>query len=178
MKKKFKTVDLFAGIGGIRIGFEQAGFTVVYANDFDKYCKKTYDANSDLVKLTVKDISKKLPMLDKSVLDDIKEFEYDFLLGGFPCQAFSIAGYREGFSDKKDRGGLFFEIAKIIKETKPKGFLLENVKNLKGHDNGKTFKIIINTLSHLGYFVKTKVLNSKDYGIPQNRESCFIIIVM
>jgi DNA (cytosine-5)-methyltransferase 1 len=176
MKKKFKTVDLFAGIGGIRTGFEQAGFLTVYANDFDKYCKKTYDANSDQVKLTVKDIAKKRSMLDKSVLDDIKEIEYDFLLGGFPCQAFSIAGYREGFTDKKNRGELFFEIAKIIKETKPKGFLLENVKNLRGHDNGKTFKIIIDTLEHLGYFVKAQVLNSKDYGnVPQNRERIFIV---
>ncbi|MBU1085834.1 MAG: DNA cytosine methyltransferase [Candidatus Beckwithbacteria bacterium] len=176
MKKRLKTVDLFAGIGGIRLGFEEAGFEVVYANDFDKYCKKTYDANSGSVKLTVKDISKKLPMFESSVLSDIKELEYDFLLGGFPCQAFSIAGYREGFNDKKDRGGLFFEIAKIIKETKPKGFLLENVKNLKGHDNGKTFEIIIDTLKHLGYFVKTKVLNSKEYGnVPQNRERIFIV---
>lgn len=176
MKKKFKTVDLFAGIGGIRLGFKKAGFTIVYANDFDKYCKKTYDANSKSVKLTVKDISKKLPMFESSVLSDIKKIEYDFLLGGFPCQAFSIAGYREGFNDKKGRGGLFFEIAKIIRKTKPKGFLLENVKNLKGHDNGKTFKIIIDTLKHLGYSVKTKVLNSKDYGnVPQNRERIFIV---
>src|SRR3989338_9940913 len=107
-------------------------------------------------------------------IDDLPEF--DFLLGGFPCQAFSIAGYRQGFNDEKGRGNLFFDIARILEAKKPHGFLLENVKNLKSHDGGKTFKIILETLENLGYYVKTKVLNSMEYGnIPQNRERIYIV---
>ena len=102
--------------------------------------------------------------------------EFDFLLAGFPCQAFSIAGYRQGFRDEKGRGNLFFDIARIIDARKPKGFLLENVKNLISHDNGKTFKIIIQTLENLGYYVKYKILNSMNYGnVPQNRERIYIV---
>ena len=164
--KQYRTLDLFAGIGGTRIGFEKAGFRTVFANDADKQCKKTYDANFKESKLITEDIK-------KIGINDLPEF--DFLLAGFPCQAFSIAGYREGFNDKKDRGNLFFDIVKILKARKPKGFLLENVKNLKGHDNGKTFKIITKTLESLGYFLKTKILNSMHYGnVPQNRERIYI----
>jgi DNA (cytosine-5)-methyltransferase 1 len=166
-KHGFRTIDLFAGIGGIRIGFENAGFKTVFANDFEPQCKETYDLNFNDSKLIVEDIR-------KIGIDDLPEF--DFLLGGFPCQAFSIAGYRQGFNDEKGRGNLFFDIARIIDARKPEGFLLENVKNLKSHDGGKTFRIIEETLKNLGYYIKPKVLNSMEYGnIPQNRERIYII---
>ncbi len=163
----FKTIDLFAGVGGIRIGFEKAGFKTVFANDFEMQCKDTYDLNFKDSKLVVEDIR-------KIGIDDLPKF--DFLLGGFPCQAFSIAGYRQGFNDEKGRGNLFFDIARILEARKPEGFLLENVKNLKSHDGGKTFKIIGEALKDLGYHVKVKVLNTMEYGnIPQNRERIYIV---
>ncbi len=166
-QKKLRTLDLFAGIGGIRLGFEKAGFDTVFANDFEKQCKATYDENFDTCKLVVEDITKIEP-------EDLPEF--DFLLAGFPCQPFSVAGYRQGFKDEKGRGNLFFYIARIIKERQPKGFLLENVKNLRGHDGGKTFEIIEQTLKDLGYHLKSKILNSMEYGnIPQNRERIYIV---
>ena len=166
-KHGFKTIDLFAGVGGIRKGFENAGFKTVFANDFDAQCKKTYDLNFKDSKLVVEDIR-------KIGIDDLPQF--DFLLGGFPCQAFSIAGYRKGFDDPKNRGNLFFDIAKILKEREPEGFMLENVKNLKSHDGGNTFKVIEETLRDLGYHIKSKVLNSMEYGnVPQNRERIYII---
>lgn len=166
MKEELRTLDLFAGVGGIRLGFERAGFKTIFANDFDKTCKDTYDLNFSEPKLTIKDIweveIKKIP-------------EFDILMGGFPCQAFSIAGYRKGFNDEK-RGNLFFRIVDILEERKPEAFLLENVKNLKGHDKGKTFKIIKEALESLGYTIKAEVLNSIEYGnIPQNRERIFIV---
>ena len=165
--KTWKTLDLFAGIGGIRIGFEKAGFTTVFANDFEKNCKLTYDSNFKESKLIVEDIT-------KIKVEDLPEF--DFLLGGFPCQAFSIAGYRKGFEDEKGRGNLFFDIARIINFRKPEGFLLENVKNLKTHDGGNTFRVIEGTLKQLGYTIKHKVLNSMEYGnVPQNRERIYIV---
>lgn len=166
-KHGFNTIDLFAGVGGIRLGFENAGFKTVFANDFEPQCKDTYDLNFKDSKLIVEDIR-------KIGIDDLPKF--DFLLGGFPCQAFSIAGYRHGFKDKKDRGNLFFDIARIIEARKPEGFLLENVKNLKSHDSGKTFEVIEKTLEDLGYFVKSKVLNTMEYGnVPQNRERIYIV---
>jgi DNA (cytosine-5)-methyltransferase 1 len=166
MKEELRTLDLFAGVGGIRLGFERAGFKTIFANDFDKTCKETYDLNFNEPKLTIKDIWEV----------EIKEIpEFDILLGGFPCQAFSIAGYRKGFNDEK-RGNLFFRIVNILEERKPEAFLLENVKNLKGHDKGKTFKIIKEALESLGYTIRTEVLNSMEYGnIPQNRERIFIV---
>jgi len=166
-EKKLKTIDLFAGVGGIRIGFEKAGFKTVFSNDFEEQCRATYDLNFKDSKLIVEDIK-------KIGIDDLPRF--DFLLAGFPCQAFSIAGYRQGFNDEKGRGNIFFDIARIIETKKPTGFLLENVKNLKSHDNGKTYKIIEDTLIKLGYHVKAKVLNSMEYGnIPQNRERIYIV---
>lgn len=163
----FKTIDLFAGVGGVRIGFEKAGFKTVFANDFEPQCKATYDLNFKDAKLVVEDIR-------KIGLDDLPSF--DFLLGGFPCQAFSIAGYRQGFDDKKGRGDLFFYIARMLEQKKPEGFLLENVKNLKSHDGGRTFKIIEQTLHDLGYHMKAKVLNSMEYGnVPQNRERIYMV---
>jgi len=164
--KDLRTIDLFAGVGGVRLGFERAGFKTVFANDFEKNCQVTYDLNFKDAKLVVEDIR-------KIGIDDLPEF--DFLLGGFPCQAFSIAGHRQGFDDEKGRGNLFFDVARIIEARKPKGFLLENVKNLKSHDGGRTFRIIEETLKKLGYHLRFKVLNSMEYGnVPQNRERIYI----
>ena len=164
---KLRTIDLFAGIGGIRLGFENAGFNTVFANDFELKCKETYDINFKDSKLIVEDIR----ILG---IDDLPDF--DFLLGGFPCQAFSIAGHRQGFDDEKGRGNLFFDIARILEARKPAGFMLENVKNLKSHDGGRTYKIIEKKLQDLGYHLKSKVLNSMEYGnIPQNRERIYIV---
>ena len=166
-KHGFRTIDLFAGVGGIRLGFEKAGFKTVFANDFESQCKDTYDLNFKDSKLVIEDIR-------KIGIDDLPKF--DFLLGGFPCQAFSIAGYRQGFNDEKGRGNLFFDIARIIGAKKPEGFLLENVKNLKSHDGGKTFKIIEEAFKNLGYHMKIKVLNTMEYGnIPQNRERIYMV---
>jgi len=169
MKKEndFCTIDLFAGVGGIRLSFERAGFKTVFANDFDKTCKETYDLNFLEPKLNIEDINK----------IDIKGLpEFDILLAGFPCQPFSVAGYMKGFKDEKGRGNLFFKIAEILEERQPAAIFLENVKNLKGHDKGKTFKVMEKTLKKLGYFTKAKVLNSMKHGnIPQNRERIFII---
>jgi len=165
--ESLKTVDLFAGVGGIRMGFEQQGFRAVFSNDFEPKCKVTYDTNFGGSKLVIKDIreirSKDLP-------------DFDFLLGGFPCQAFSIAGYRQGFEDEQGRGNLFFEIVRILKDKKPLGFMLENVKNLQTHDNSNTFKRIQKELSALGYYFKFAVLNTMTHGnLPQNRERIFIV---
>lgn len=165
--KNWRTLDLFAGVGGIRLGFEKAGFSTVFANDFDSKCADTYNQNFNTNKLIVEDIT-------KIHTKDIPDF--DILLGGFPCQAFSIAGYRKGFKDETGRGNLFFDIARILKDKQPTGFLLENVKNLKSHDGGNTFKIIEKTLINLGYHIKSKVLNSMEYGnVPQNRERIYIV---
>ncbi len=165
--KNIRTLDLFSGIGGIRLGFERAGFKTVFSNDFDKSCKITYDLNFKEPKLNTKDIWK---------LNVLEIPEFDILLAGFPCQAFSIAGYRKGFRDEKGRGNLFFRIAEILEARKPKAILLENVKNLRGHNEGKTFKIIEKTLRKLKYHIKSKVLNSMIHGnIPQNRERIFIV---
>jgi len=167
MKEELRTLDLFAGVGGIRLGFERAGFKTAFANDFDKTCKDTYDLNFNEPKLNTEDLNK----LDISQIP-----EFDILLGGFPCQPFSVAGYMQGFKDEKGRGNLFFRIAEILEKRKPTAFLLENVKNLKGHDKGKTFKIIEKTLRDLGYHIKSKILNSMTHGnIPQNRERIFIV---
>lgn len=165
--KNWRTVDLFAGVGGIRLGFEKAGFSTVFANDFEAKCADTYDHNFETAKLVVEDITK----ISTSDIPDC-----DFVLGGFPCQAFSIAGYRRGFSDEKGRGNLFFDIARILEDKQPTGFLLENVKNLKTHDGGNTFKVIERTLQELGYHIKSRVLNSMEYGnVPQNRERIYIV---
>lgn len=166
--RKLKTIDLFAGVGGIRLGFESTGmFETVWANDFEPKCKLTYDLNFKEAPLTVADIT-------KVSVDDIPDCE--FVVGGFPCQAFSVAGYRQGFKDEKGRGNLFFDVVRIIEAKKPVGFLLENVKNLKTHDKGNTFKVIEKTLTDLGYHIKTQVLNSMDYGnVPQNRERIYIV---
>lgn len=168
-----KFIDLFAGIGGIKIGFENAGFQCVFSNDFDKNAKITFDLNFSEIFETEKQM----------VLGDIQKIpaskipNFDILCGGFPCQPFSIAGYKQGFNDEKERGNLFFDIVRILKAKKPKAFLLENVKNLKTHDKENTLKVILEKLEkELGYFVKVKVLNTMEYGnLPQNRERIYIV---
>lgn len=154
---------MFAGIGGIRLGFEAVGGKCVFSSEFDENACKTYEANfnehpsGDITKIEAKDIP-----------------DFDILLGGFPCQAFSIIGKKEGF-ENETCGTLFFEIERILKEKKPQAFMLENVRNLVSHDKGKTYQIIKNHLEALGYNVYAKVLNALDYGIPQKRERIIIV---
>ena len=167
-----KFIDLFAGIGGIKIAFENAGFNCVFSNDFDNNCKITFDLNfSELF-----EIDKQMVLGDISQLSTSKIPEFDVLTGGFPCQPFSVAGYRQGFKDEKGRGNVFFDIIRILKDKKPTAFLLENVKNLKSHDRGNTIKVIYQELEKLGYKVTDKVLNAMQYGdVPQNRERIYIV---
>ena len=162
-----KCASFFAGVGGIDKGFESTGeFEVIYANEFDSYPAKTYEMNSSL-KVDCRDIH-------EVKVDEIPDF--DVMLAGFPCQAFSIAGNRKGFEDEKGRGTLFFELVRIFKAKKPQIIFLENVKNLVGHDNGNTFLVIIDELKKEGYSVKFSVLNAMEYGnIPQNRERIYIV---
>lgn len=157
--------SFFAGVGGIDLGFKNLCKTI-YANEFDKFAATTFESNFNLI-VDQRDVcnvpAEELP-------------DFDILLGGFPCQAFSVAGYRQGFNDEKGRGNLFFELARIIEVKKPRILFLENVKNLVGHDHGKTFTVILNTLHDLGYYVKYQVLNAMYYGnIPQNRERIYIV---
>lgn len=165
--KKLKCASFFAGVGGIDLGFEQAEiFETVYANEFDEYAVKTYEENFN-IKVDCRDINEV-----KS--EEIPDF--DVMLAGFPCQAFSIAGYRQGFKDEKGRGELFFQLERIFLDKKPSIIFLENVKNLVGHDNGNTFRVILECLHDAGYKVEYKVLNAMQYGdIPQNRERIYIV---
>lgn len=163
---KFTFIDLFAGIGGFRLAMQSLGGKCVYSSEWDSQAKKTYEANFGEVPFG--DITK------QSNKDYIPE-SFDVLCAGFPCQAFSIAGKRGGFEDT--RGTLFFDVAQILKKHRPKAFFLENVKGLTNHDKGKTLATILHTLREdLGYFVpEPKVLNAKDFGVPQNRERIFIV---
>ena len=164
-------IDLFAGIGGLKIGAEKAGFNSVFSNDFDKYCKITFDSNFT----NYRSKGKALVLGDIAEIDSGSLPEFDFLTGGFPCQPFSIAGYRKGFNDK-GRGDLFFEIIRILKDRKPQAFLLENVKNLATHDKGGTLELILQELKDAGYYSKFKVMNTMEYGnLPQNRERIYIV---
>ena len=165
--KKYNIAAFFSGVGGIELGFEQTNeFRVVFANEFDKYARMTYTLNYPNVHLDSRDIHA-IPA------NEIGE-NIDVIVGGFPCQAFSIAGYRKGFDD--DRGDLFFELLRMIEAQKPKAIFIENVKNMVGHDHGNTFKVIREALTENNYFIKWKVLNGKDYGnIPQNRERIYIV---
>ncbi len=159
-----KVASFCAGVGGIDQGFEQAGFKVIWANEIDEKASQTYRANFDSVLLT-EDIHK---VEAKSIPD------FDVLVAGFPCQAFSVAGYRKGFNDA--RGNIFFELERIWLEKQPEVVFLENVKNLVGHDKGNTFKVICEHLAQAGYHVKHRVLNACDYGnLPQNRERIYIV---
>ena len=161
--KSFRFIDLFAGIGGIRLGFEYAGGHCVFSSEYDEDACTTYEANfneypsGDITKIDARDIP-----------------DFDILLAGFPCQAFSIIGKKEGFANETC-GTLFFEIERILGEKRPPAFLLENVRNLTAHDGGNTFKTILQHLEELGYHVHAKVLNALDYGVPQKRERIFIV---
>lgn len=158
-----KYVSLFSGIGGFDLALNRLGHECVYANDFDKYCKITYDKNFE-------------HKLDTTPIENVPTNtipDHDILVGGFPCQSFSIAGKRRGFDDT--RGTMFFEIARILRDKRPRYFILENVKGLLSHDSGKTFQTILKVLSDLGYECQWQVLNSKNFGVPQNRERVFIV---
>lgn len=165
--KRYKTIDLFAGIGGLRLGFEQTGkFSTIFSNDIDRFACDTYNANFKNPGIDNRDIWEVL------AADELKPF--DLLLAGFPCQAFSLAGGKKGFCD--ERGTLFFAIEKILEKYRPKAFLLENVKNLINHDQKKTFAVIKSTLEKkLKYHIFYKILNSADFGVPQNRERIYIV---
>ena len=173
--KTFRCASFFAGVGGIDIGFEGYGqnkndkFEVVYANEIDPYAVRTYELNFG-TKVDTRDI--------REVAEDTDSIpDFDVMLAGFPCQAFSIAGYRHGFNDERGRGTLFFELIKIIRAKHPSVVFLENVKNLVGHNGGDTFATILDALSQEGY--KTpfyRVMNAMEYGdIPQNRERIYIV---
>jgi DNA (cytosine-5)-methyltransferase 1 len=166
--QKIKFIDLFCGAGGFRIAMEQACREnnllpeCVFSSDIDPFCQDSYEANfghkpiGDIMQVQEKDIP-----------------QHDILLAGFPCQPFSIIGQMQGFNDI--RGTLFFDIARILKHNRPQAFVLENVKQLVGHDKGRTLKIILQTLQGLGYYVQYKVLNALDYGLPQKRERLIIV---
>ncbi|GEN55518.1 DNA cytosine methyltransferase [Halobacillus faecis] len=164
-QKKLKMISLFAGVGGVDLGFESTGhFETVWANEIDEKASETYKAN----------FPNHLETEDIHHLDPKNTPEFDVLLAGFPCQAFSVAGYRKGFED--ERGDLFFEVVRFIKEKDPDVVFLENVKNLVGHDKGNTFKVIREALQAHGYHIKYQVLNAKDFGnIPQNRERIYVV---
>jgi len=155
-------IDLFAGIGGIRIAFERSGARCIFSSEWDLESQKTYEANFG-----------ELPKGDITKIEADEIPEHDILVGGFPCQAFSIMGDRKGFADT--RGTLFFEIERILRSKKPKAFMLENVKQLVRHDKGKTFEVILDRLSDLGYHVYWSVLNALDFGVPQKRERVIIV---
>ena len=161
--KKLKFIDLFAGIGGFRLGFENAGCKCVFSSEIDDHACEMYELNfgenprCDITQLNPKDIP-----------------DFDILCAGFPCQAFSICGKQKGFYDET-RGTLFFDICRIIEEKKPKAFVLENVSNLEKHDSGRTLTVMLSVLSELGYTVVYKVLNARNFGVPQNRERIIIV---
>lgn len=157
-------IDLFAGIGGIRLPFSELGWQCVFSSEWDKYAQQTYLANFG--EMPFGDITK------ESTKKYIPE-RFDLLLAGFPCQAFSIMGKMKGFEDT--RGTMFFEVATILERHRPEAVLLENVKQLTTHDGGKTFSVILNTLAGLGYHVKWSVLNALDFGLPQKRERVIIV---
>lgn len=163
--------SLFCGCGGLDLGFHQAGFDIIWANDFDKYAVQTYNLNFP----------------NPAICADINEIDintipkHDVLIGGFPCQPFSMMGKEKGFEDK--RGTLFFKVVEIIENQRdrghqPKIVVLENVRNLMSHDNGRTFNVIKETLENLGYHVFAEKLNSADYGVPQTRNRVFIVCIM
>lgn len=184
-EQRFRFIDLFAGVGGLRLPFQQLGGHCVFTSEWDKYAQKTYLANYG-----------EMPVGDITRVNAADIPDHDILLGGFPCQAFSLAGRKQGFSDT--RGTMFFEIQRILAEKKPKAFLLENVKQLRGHDQGRTLSTIINILQgtheqaipaeiplsaetrralseKLNYHVEYRVLRAGDFGAPQNRERIYIV---
>ena len=195
-----KFISLFAGIGGFDLALTRQGHECVWANEWDKYAAQIYDKNFNQNTQSLSEVKQDQEGRDRTLNQDRSDSlllghsqstgnridtrdirtvpteeipDHDLLVGGFPCQAFSIAGKRGGFDDT--RGTLFFEIARILREKHTRLFILENVKGLLSHDNGNTFKTIISTLVELGYDIQWQVLNSKNFGVPQNRERVFII---
>lgn len=172
MSKKIRSIDLFAGIGGIRMGFDRAfgsDISTVFTSEFNPQAQETYRANFS----TPEEIHGDITQIDEKEIP-----EFDICLAGFPCQAFSIAGQRRGFEDDykgMSRGTLFFDIARICEYHRPKVIFCENVKGLVGHDRGRTLKIIIETMKEMGYTPHHEILNSKDFGVPQNRERIYIV---
>ncbi|MTB48077.1 DNA (cytosine-5-)-methyltransferase [Streptococcus uberis] len=163
LNARYKIIDLFAGIGGTRLGFQLTGKTkTVFSSEWDKFAQKTYFSNFG-----------EIPDGDITKINEEEVPDHDILVAGFPCQAFSQAGLKLGFNDT--RGTLFFDVARIIKAKRPKMFLLENVKNLKSHDKGRTYKTIINTLEELNYKVTSHLFKARDFGAPQNRERIYIV---
>lgn len=158
----FKFIDLFAGVGGIRLPFDEIGGECVFSSEIDKFARQTYQANFG-----------EEPSGDITLIEPNEIPKFDLLLAGFPCQPFSQAGLQKGFDDT--RGTLFFYIAKIIEHHQPNVVLLENVKRLKTHDKGKTYRVMKETLEDLGYTVTSQILAAKDFGIPQNRERIYIV---
>jgi len=160
-----RAIDLFAGIGGIRRGFKNIfndEIDFVFSSEIDKNAQKTYYLNY-----------KEVPFGDITAIDESEIPPHDIILAGFPCQAFSVAGHRKGFEDT--RGTLFFDVARIAKYHKPKVLFLENVKGFVGHDKGRTFETVKKTLEDIGYKLFYKVLNTKDFDVPQNRERIYIV---
>lgn len=168
----YKFIDLFAGIGGIRLGFENVfkeKAKTVFVSEWDEYAQKTYSENFSGPKEIYGDITK---------IKETEVPEFDVCLAGFPCQAFSLAGQRKGFDDNYKgacRGTLFMDVARICEHHKPKVIFCENVKGLVIHDKGRTFRIIKSTFESLGYNVFSRILNSKNFGVPQNRERIYIV---
>jgi len=167
---KLRFLDLFSGIGGFRLGMEQAGHECVGYVEWDKFARKSYESIYETEgEWTANDIRN----VTNEDLEHLRRRGVDCICGGFPCQSFSVAGKRGGFEDT--RGTMFFEIARFAKKIKPRLLLLENVKGLLSHSGGQTFGTILNTLDELGYDCEWQMLNSKDFGVPQNRERVFII---
>lgn len=164
MSKQFTFIDLFAGIGGTRLAFQTHGGTCVFSSEWDKFAQQTYAENFQEV-----------PAGDIRLISEKNIPAHDVLSAGFPCQPFSHAGLKMGFDDT--RGTLFFDIARIIRHHKPKLVLLENVKGFLSHDKGNTFQVVKSILEKLGYEVHAKVLNAKDFGVPQNRERIYIVAI-
>ncbi len=179
MKKTYRSIDLFAGIGGIRLGFERAfgdRITTDFVSEWDPYAQQTYKANFD----TPKGKDGETEVYGDITLDETKAAipEFDICLAGFPCQAFSMAGRHMGFNDDYKgicRGTLFKDVAEICEKHKPDVIFCENVKGLTIHDKGRTFDVITKTFDKIGYKVFPKILNSRDYGVPQNRERIYLV---
>lgn len=162
MQFEMKFIDLFSGIGGFRLGFEKVGFECVFSCEIDRHCQEVYRNNFQ-----------ETPFGDIKEVDPKNIKDFDVLVAGFPCQPFSICGKKRGFEDT--RGTVFFDICRIVQEKQPQVIVLENVKNLIYHDRGNTLKTILSSLQELKYQVNYKILNSKNFGVPQNRERIFII---
>ena len=162
-QRKLRYIELFAGIGGFGLALDRLGHQCIYVNEWDKYAAKVYETR----------FNRPVDTRDIKTVQTEEIPEHDLLVGGFPCQSFSIAGKRLGFDDT--RGTLFFEIARILKDRQPKYFILENVKGLLSHNSGQTFRTIVSTLTELGYDIQWNVLNSKNFGVSQNRERVYIV---